>query len=317
MIKVEGLTKYFGNFPAIIDVSFQVEKGEVLGFLGPNGAGKTTTMKIVTGFMPPTSGTVKVADHDIISDSLEARRQIGYLPETVPLYTDMSVKDYLAFMGSLRGMSKDYIRRRVDAVIDICRVDDYRNTLIGRLSKGYRQRVGLAQAILHEPNILVLDEPTIGIDPIQVVETRELIKGLGGEHTLILSTHILPEVSMICGRVIIIHEGRIVAVDKPENLASALQGGERVEIDVRGPSRNVTQALEAVEGVQSVTRTPVTNGQAYSIYTVETQQGAEARSKLAVAVVEGGWSLLRLEAIGMTLEDIFLRLTTSEEGSEV
>jgi len=316
MIEVEGLTKYFGNFPAITDVTFQVEKGEVLGFLGPNGAGKSTTMKIVTGFMPPTSGTVKVADHDIISDSLEARRQIGYLPETVPLYTDMSVKDYLAFMGSLRGMSKDYIRRRVDAVIDICHVEDYRNTLIGRLSKGYRQRVGLAQAILHEPNILVLDEPTIGIDPIQVVETRELIKGLGGEHTLILSTHILPEVSMICGRVIIIHEGRIVAVDKPENLASALQGGERIEIDVRGPSRNVTQALEAVDGVQSVTRTPVTNGQAYSVYTVETQQGAEARAKLAVAVVEGGWNLLRLEAIGMSLEDIFLKLTTSEEGLE-
>ena len=316
MIEVEGLTKYFGNFPAITDVTFQVEKGEVLGFLGPNGAGKSTTMKIVTGFMPPTSGTVKVAGHDIISDSLEARRQIGYLPETVPLYTDMSVKDYLAFMGSLRGMSKAYIRRRVDDVIDICRVDDYRNTLIGRLSKGYRQRVGLAQAILHEPNILVLGEPTIGIDPIQVVETRELIKGLGGEHTLILSTHILPEVSMICGRVIIIHEGRIVASDKPENLASALQAGERIEIDVRGPSRSVTQALEAVEGVLSVTRTPVTDGQAYSVYTVETQQGAEARAKLAVAVVEGGWNLLRLEAIGMTLEDIFLKLTTSEEGSE-
>ena len=312
MIQVEGVTKYFGSFPAVTDISFNVEKGEVLGFLGPNGAGKSTTMKILTGFLPPSSGKVTIAGHDIVSESLEARRHIGYLPETVPLYTDMTVHDYLGFMGRIRGMSRDYVARHTPEVIDICRLEDYRSTHISKLSKGFRQRVGIAQAIIHEPDVLVLDEPTIGIDPIQVVETRQLIKNLGGEHTVIVSTHILPEVSMICERVVIIHEGEIVAIDRSETLASGLRGVERIELEVRGPQRDVANALSSVEGVREVVRTPGdTTG--VSRFKIEADLGFEIRAQLAIEVVNGGWDLLRLEAIGMSLEEIFLRLTTSED----
>ena len=312
MIQVEGVTKYFGSFPAVTDISFNVEKGEVLGFLGPNGAGKSTTMKILTGFLPPSSGKVTVAGYDIVSESLQARRHIGYLPETVPLYTDMTVHDYLGFMGRIRGMSRDRVARRIPEVIDICRLEDYRSSHISKLSKGFRQRVGIAQAIIHEPDVLVLDEPTIGIDPIQVVETRQLIKSLGGEHTLIVSTHILPEVSAICERVIIIHEGEIVAIDKPETLASSLRGVERIQLEVRGPQRDVAKALRDVEGVRDVVRTPGdTTG--VSRFEVEATLGSEIRAQLAVEVVNAGWDLLRLESIGMSLEEIFLRLTTSED----
>ena len=207
MIEVNGVTKYFGTFPAITDITFRVEPGEIVGFLGPNGAGKSTTMKIITAFMPPTEGSVSVAGYDVTNESLDARRHIGYLPETVPLYTEMTVREYLDYMGRIRGMDKDRLRVRIADVVEICRLEDYYSSIIGKLSKGFRQRVGIAQAIIHEPDVLVLDEPTIGIDPIQVVETRQLIKDLGGEHTLIVSTHILPEVSQICERVIVIHEG--------------------------------------------------------------------------------------------------------------
>ena len=312
MIELENVTKYFGSFPAITDISFRVEKGEILGFLGPNGAGKTTTMKIITGFMPPSSGRVAVAGYDIVNESLEARRHIGYMPETVPLYSEMTVDDYLRFMGRIRGMSGPYIRKRIGDVIGICGLEEYQASIIGKLSKGFRQRLGVAQSILHEPDVLIMDEPTIGIDPIQVVETRQLIKSLGGEHTLIVSTHILPEVSMICERVIIIHEGQIVAVDKPENLASTLRGGEQVEMDVRGPEKEVVGALNAVEGVQNVARTS-DGADGYSSYVVEAKQGAEVTAKLASAVVNGGHDLLRLETVAMSLEEIFLRLTTSDE----
>ena len=316
MIELDNVTKYFGNFPAITDISFRVERGEVLGFLGPNGAGKTTTMKIITGFMPASSGIVTVAGYDITSESLEARRHIGYLPETVPLYTDMTVEDYLGFMGKIRGMSSSYIRKRIGDVIDICRLGDYQDSHISKLSKGFRQRVGIAQAIIHEPDVLILDEPTIGIDPIQVVETRQLIKDLGGEHTVIISTHILPEVSMICERVIIIHEGQIVAVDRPENLANRLRGVERIEIDAKGGRRDVMDAIRAVEGVQDVEQTQ-TLGEGVFSYLVESGVGTDNKSKIAAAVVHGGWDLHRLESLGMTLEEIFLRLTTSEEVSQV
>ena len=254
MIEVENLTKYYGDFPAVEDISFTVNKGEVLGFLGPNAAGKTTTMRVLTGFMPPTSGSARIAGFDVVDQSLEARRHIGYLPETVPLYTEMSVVDYLDFMGKIRGMDKQWRRRRIGEVIDICRLGDYRSSLIGKLSKGFRQRVGIAQAVLHEPEVLILDEPTIGIDPIQVVETRNLIKGFGGDHTVILSTHILPEVSMVCQRVIIIHEGQVVAIDRPENLSERLRGTERLEVDIRGPSAQVMSALRNIPGVQDVAR---------------------------------------------------------------
>ena len=311
MIELEHISKYYGDFPAVTDISFRVEQGEILGFLGPNGAGKSTTMKVITGFHPPTEGSASVAGYDIVNESLEARRHIGYLPETVPLYTDMEVREYLGFMGKIRGMSANYIRRRTDDVIAICRLEDYSSTYIGKLSKGFRQRVGIAQAILHEPAVLVLDEPTIGIDPIQVVETRQLIKDLGGEHTLILSTHILPEVSMICERVIIIHEGQIVAVDRPENLATRLRGVERIEIDARGASREIASAIEGVEGVEAVDHRYSQEG-GYSTFIVGTDPESEPRSMLASTIVNGGWELLRLQSVGMSLEEIFLQVTTEE-----
>lgn len=316
MIEIENVTKYYGDFPAVTDISFRVEPGEILGFLGPNGAGKTTTMKIITGFMPASSGTVSVAGYDIMTESLQARRHIGYLPETVPLYTDMTVKDYLTFMGKIRGMSSNDRTKRTDEVIDICRLGDYRDSHISKLSKGFRQRVGIAQSIIHEPDVLILDEPTIGIDPIQVVETRQLIKDLGDEHTVIISTHILPEVSMICERVIIIHEGQIVAVDKPENLANRLRGVERIELDVKGNRRKVLDEILSVEGVQDVEQSD-TLGEGVFSYLVEGDVGTETKSKIASAVIHAGWDLHRLESIGMSLEEIFLRLTTNEEASKV
>ena len=312
MIEIEHVWKYFGDFPAVTDISFTVEKGEVLGFLGPNGAGKSTTMKMITGFLPPSAGTLTVAGFDIVTNSLDARRHIGYLPETVPLYTDMTITDYLSFMGKIRGMSGPDIKRRIGEVADLTGLEGYLTTIIGKLSKGYRQRVGIAQAIIHEPDVLILDEPTIGIDPIQVVDTRRLIKDLGGEHTLIISTHILPEVSMICERVIIIHEGQIVAVDRPENLAARLQGVERIEIDVKGPSKNIVEALQRIEGIHEVERNYVQDG-GFSTYVVAADSKADLRARMAVAIVNGGWELLRLQSIGMSLEDIFLKLTTTEE----
>ena len=313
MIEVENLTKYYGNFPAISDVSFTVEKDEILGFLGPNGAGKSTTMKILTGYMPPTEGVVRIAGYDVVSHSLDARKHMGYLPETVPLYTDMTVRGYLGFMGSIRGMSRDRIRRRIGDVVDICRLGDYTDTLIGKLSKGFRQRVGIAQAILHEPDILILDEPTIGIDPIQVVETRQLIKDLGREHTVVISTHILPEVSVICQRVVIIHEGEVVAVDRPENLAERLQASTQVVVDVRGPKEKVAAALQGIDGVQSVAMTPIEGSTAS--YTVTSKRDEDIREEVARQVIQQGWGLLRQESVSMTLEQIFLRLTTEESSS--
>ena len=310
MIEVDHLTKYYGKFPAVTDISFAVEKGEILGFLGPNGAGKTTTMKILTGFMPPTSGTARIAGHDVVSQSLEARKQVGYLPETVPLYTDMTVRSYLEFMGTIRGMEREHIRRRIGDVVDICHLEEYRDSLIGKLSKGFRQRVGIAQAIFHEPDVLILDEPTIGIDPIQVVETRQLIKSLGTEHTVIISTHILPEVSMLCERVIIIHEGEVVAVDRPENLGQRLQAVEQTIIEIRGPTSQVAKALRGIKGVEEVNFTEMAKGAA--IYTVNSHQGHDLREEISRVVVGKGWGLLGLEGVTMTLEEIFLRLTTEE-----
>ncbi|MFQ5860377.1 MAG: ABC transporter ATP-binding protein [Dehalococcoidia bacterium] len=310
VIEVENLTKYYGDFPAIENVTFSVRKGEVLGFLGPNAAGKTTTMRILTGFMPPTSGAARVAGFDVVDQSLEARRRIGYLPESVPLYTDMTVTGYLEFMGTIRGMEPQHIRRRISEVIDICRLGDYRQSLIGKLSKGFRQRVGVAQAILHEPEVLILDEPTIGIDPIQVVETRQLIRDLGGDHTVILSTHILPEASIVCQRVVIIHEGQVVAEDQPANLAERIQGTQRVDLEVKGPIQEVTSALQAIAGVQQVTSFGTGETRRYSIHV---KRGMELRDRIARVVVNNGWSLLRLEAVAMSLEEIFLKMTLKEE----
>ena len=313
MIEVEELTKYYGDYPAIEGISFTVNRGEILGFLGPNAAGKTTTMRILTGFMPPTSGAARIAGYDVVDQSLEVRRHIGYLPETVPLYTEMSVTDYLDFMGRIRGMDKAWRQRRIGEVIDICRLGDYRDSLIGKLSKGFRQRTGIAQAILHEPEVLIMDEPTIGIDPIQVVETRNLIKGFGGDHTVILSTHILPEVSMVCQRVIIIHEGQVVAVDRPDNLSERLRGTERLEVDIRGPSAEVMTAFRDLPGVLDVTRTERDD---VGIYRIETTGSEDLRAEISNLVLQRGWQLLRLQPIQMSLEEIFLRLTEPESDKE-
>lgn len=308
-IEARGLNKSYGNFHAIEDVSFDVKKGEILGFLGPNAAGKTTTMRIVTGFMPPSSGTVTIAGHDVISQSIEARRLVGYLPETVPLYTDMTVTGYLNFMGTLRGMKRDKIKSRTNDVIDICKLGDYHNTFIGKLSKGFRQRVGIAQAIIHEPEVLVLDEPTIGIDPIQVVETRKLIKDLGQDHTIILSTHVLPEVSMVCQRVLIIHQGQIMAEDSPQNLAERLQGVDRIEIEAQGPTAEIMGVLRNVKGIIDVTHSDSGNSSKFS---VQVRHGQDLRDEISKAIIQNGWKLLGLQFMSMSLEDIFVQLITKE-----
>ena len=310
MIVASQLTKAYGNFHAIEDVSFKIEKGQTVGFLGPNGAGKTTTMRIITGFVPPTSGTATIGGYDVVENSREARKLVGYLPETVPLYTDMTVKGYLSFAGTLRAMNSKYLRTRIDDVVDVCGLNDYFHSYVGRLSKGYRQRVGIAQAILHEPQVLILDEPTIGIDPIQVVETRQLIKDLGRENTIVLSTHILPEVSMVCDRVLIIHEGQIVAEDSPRTLAERLQGVERLAVEVQGPADQVAAALRKVSGVVNVSYTEAGDR---STFRLQLRRGEDLRDEISRAVIDNGWGLLGLQLESMSLEEIFLKLTTSEE----
>ncbi len=311
MIQVEHLTKYYGDFIAIEDVSFEVKRGEIVGFLGPNAAGKTTTMRILSGFLPPTEGTAIIAGFDILKNSLEARRQIGYLPENVPLYTDMPVRSYLDYQARLHGMESQARKSRTDFVIERLRLQDYTETLIGRLSKGFRQRVGVAQAILHDPQVLILDEPTNGIDPVQVVETRELVRGLGQDHTVVFSSHILSEVSAISTRIVVINEGRVVAEDRPENLSVRLRGTEQIQMQIRGPGRNIAARLRQVDGVQDVTRKEV-DGNVF-LYTLECSPGLNLSEQLANLVVRQGWGLLGLQAVTMSLEDIFLQLTQREE----
>jgi ABC-2 type transport system ATP-binding protein len=288
------------------DISFNIEKGEIVGFLGPNAAGKTTTMRILTGFLMPTRGDVSVAGHDMLSHSLEARQHIGYLPETVPLYTDMTVRSYLNFLAKLRGLDTTRIKTRIEEVVDVCHLEEYIDVIMGKLSKGFRQRVGVAQAIIHEPEVLILDEPTIGIDPIQVAMTRQLIKELGKETTILLSTHILPEVSVTCERVIIIHEGRIVAEDRIENLSSKISGSKQIRLEVEGPAEKVTECLRQIKGVSRVSYQD-------SHYIIECSAEQDPRSKITEAIVQNGWTLLSLESVEMSLEDIFLKLTTEEE----
>ena len=313
MIEVRDLTHYYGPTPAVENVNFTVRRGEILGFLGPNGAGKTTTMRILTGFMPPTRGTVTLDGYDVVAKSLEVRRRVGYLPESVPLHTEMTVRNYLKYMGTLRGMSGRRMRARIEEVIDVCRLWDYHKTIIGKLSKGFRQRVGIAQAILHEPEVLVLDEPTIGIDPIQVVETRSLIQDLGREQTVVLSSHILPEVSMICQRVLIIHEGHIVAADTPNNLAQHLRGVEQLEVEIGGPPAEVLPALRGIEGATEVTHHPRPG---VNVYRIQFREGSDLRDEISRTVVSRGWSLRSMQVNSMSLEEIFLRLTAGESEGE-
>jgi ABC-2 type transport system ATP-binding protein len=308
MIQAQDLTKFYGPKAAIQDVSFQIEKGEIVGFLGPNAAGKTTTMRILTGFMPPSSGSARVAGFDCMNDSLEVRRRIGYMPETVPLYPEMVIWDYLDFFAKVRGL--DDRDRRIARVMDTCGITDVAQRLVGQLSKGYRQRVGLAQALLHEPEVLILDEPTVGLDPKQVVQVRELIKNLAGQATIILSTHILPEVSQICQRVLIINEGRIVAEDTPANLTRRIQRVERVLLRVREVNDTLKQRLCEVPGVNSAAL------RGDGAYEVECELGTDHRAELAAVVVQGGWDLLELRPVDLTLEEIFLQLTTAEQPHE-
>ena len=317
MIDVQDLTKDYGSRRAIDGITFKVERGEVLGFLGPNGAGKTTTMRIITGFMPPTRGTVSIAGFDIFRQSLEARRRIGYLPESVPLYTEMSVGGYLDFMAKIKGVPRAKRREQIDRAMEATRVQDRARQLIGKLSKGYRQRVGLSQALLGEPDVLILDEPTVGLDPRQITEVRDLIKEIGRDHAVILSTHILPEVSMVCSRVLIVDDGKEVAEDTPENLMRQLRGSEAVQVTVRGPRAAVMDAIRSVPGVLSVTLAGEGSTDGVARYTVATDPGADVREELAKTLVDGGHGLIELRMAGVSLEDVFLRLTTEESDEAV
>jgi len=309
MIEVDNLTKRYGRHTAVNGVSFKVEKGEILGFLGPNGAGKTTTMRILTCYLPPTEGTARVAGHDVFKDPIEVKRRVGYIPETPPLYTDMDVTTFLDFCAKIKGIPGKDRKAKIADAIEKCRLGDVRTKLISKLSKGYRQRVGLAQAILANPEVLILDEPTAGLDPKQIIETRELIKSLGGAHTIILSTHILPEVEMTCGRVVIINKGRVVAEDTPGNLTRRLRGSGTMRLEVRGEAQAAADALSAVAGVTAVR--PRSDGDS-CVVDVDTEPGRDVRAELAAAVVSRGLGLLSLQQAGMSLEEIFLELTTSD-----
>ena len=311
MIEVQHLTKQYGPFTAVDDVSFRVERGEILGFLGPNGAGKTTTMRVLTGYMPPTEGTAIVAGYDVLDQPIEAKRRTGYLPETPPLYPDMTVREYLAFCARIKGVARADRTSRVDSVMEKTRIADMASRHCGKLSKGYRQRVGLAQALLHNPDVLVLDEPTAGLDPKQIIETRRLIKELAGDHTIVLSTHILPEVSQTCDRVVIINKGRVVAVDSVSNLTARASESSVVYVQVDAGGADVGAAVAAVEGVARIEATRADAG--VTAIEVHGEKGRDIRRALAAAIVSRGWGLLELRQARVSLEDVFLHLTTEEQ----
>jgi len=309
LIDVKNLTKNYGSFQAVKDVSFFIDKGEVVGFLGPNAAGKTTTMRILTCYMSATEGTASVAGFDVFENAMSVKRRVGYLPENPPLYNEMTVESYLSFVGKIKGLSGKDLKSKLEKSLERTSTLDVRKRLIAKLSKGYKQRVGLAQALIHDPEVLVLDEPTIGLDPKQIIEVRELIKELGEDHTIILSTHILPEVSATCGRVIIINNGRIVAEDTPENLTGGREGHENIEVSIEGPSGEVTSALKALSGIKRVE----SNGEGKNfVYKIEIDKKSDARKAVAACVVNNGWGLLELKSVGVSLEEIFLQLTTDE-----
>jgi len=310
VIEVQHLTKRYGPITAVDDVSFKAERGEILGFLGPNGAGKTTTMRVLTGYMPATDGKAIVAGYDVLEQPVEAKRRTGYLPETPPLYPDMTVSDYLTFCARIKGIPRSERATRLHSVMERTQIADVAARHCGKLSKGYRQRVGLAQALLHNPEVLILDEPTAGLDPKQIIETRRLIKGLGGDHTIILSTHILPEVSQTCNRIVIINKGRVVAVDTPDNLTARLRGSETMYLQIDSMGGDAEAALSLVPGVTRVAVSDRRDGIAG--YEVESEHGRDVRRQLAAAVVSHGWGLLELRPMRMSLEEIFLQVTTED-----
>jgi ABC-2 type transport system ATP-binding protein len=315
MITVKNLTKRYARTVAVDHISFEVQKGQIVGFLGPNGAGKTTTMRILTCFLPPTDGSANVAGFDVLEQPMEVKKRIGYLPETPPLYPEMEVEEYLTFVGKLKGMSGPSLATRVGEVSERCAIADVRKKLISKLSKGYRQRVGLAQAIIHNPDVLILDEPTAGLDPKQIIETRDLIHNLAGSHTIILSTHILPEVEHICQQVIIINKGKVVATDSVQNLQNRARGAESIVLEVEGrdgdlDAKLIQQRLEMVSGVSRVVFKE--SRASRSLFEVESLKDRFIRGDLARAVVEAGWNLNELRPSAMSLEEIFLQLTGSE-----
>jgi ABC-2 type transport system ATP-binding protein len=319
MITVKDLTKRYARTVAVDHISFEVAKGQIVGFLGPNGAGKTTTMRVLTCFLPPSSGTATVAGFDVLEQPLEVKKRIGYLPETPPIYPEMETSDYLEFVGKLKGLRGIELQKRIGYVCDRCAIGDVKNKLLGKLSKGYRQRVGLAQAIIHNPQVLILDEPTAGLDPKQINETRDLIKDLAGEHTIILSTHILPEVEQTCEQVIIINQGKLVATDSVRNLQARARGAESVVVEIAGRNGSLDAStaqskLEHVAGVSKVMSKEQKDSRL--VFEVESQKGQLVRGDLARAVVESGWDLNELRPAAMSLEEIFLQLTGTDAGSE-
>ncbi|MBE9260157.1 MULTISPECIES: ABC transporter ATP-binding protein [Aphanizomenonaceae] len=315
MIEVEHLSKIYGSTTAITDVTFSVEPGEILGFLGPNGAGKTTTMRILAGYLPATTGTAKIAGYDVHDHSLLVRQRIGYLPETPPLYPEMTVEGFLHFVARIKGVSSGDRPTKVTAAINRCNLEDKRKVIIRKLSKGYRQRVGIAQAIVHDPPAIILDEPTIGLDPRQIIEVRNLIKSLAGTHTIILSTHILPEVSMTCSRVAIINRGQIVATNTPENLMTQLTGGAGYELEIGGDAALARQMLQNIADVSSVELMPnhQQSSDNHTCLRVILQPGTEPGKEITAALIRAGFDLYEMRRINATLEDVFLELTTAEK----
>ncbi len=313
MISVQHLGKRYGDVIAIDDINFTVNKGEVLAFLGPNGAGKTTTMRILTCFMPATSGTATIAGHDIFEEPMEVKRRIGYLPETPPLYPEMTVIEYLRFVAKIKGLSKTEQKKGLISAIEKTGLTEVSKRLIGNLSKGFRQRVGLAQALIHNPDVLILDEPTVGLDPRQIIEIRELIKQLAGEHTIILSTHILPEATAVSKKVVIINRGRIVAVDSQEHLSSQVRKSEKISLRIRRGSSDTAHKIQSIDGVIRVTA-QAESDEDESSFIVESDLGQDIRERVSKTVVEEGWGLLEMKPLVLSLEEVFLQLTTEEQG---
>jgi ABC-2 type transport system ATP-binding protein len=311
LIEVQDLTKTFGERTAVDHISFAVNKGEILGFLGPNGAGKTTTMRMLTTFMPATSGTARIAGFDVFDNSIEVRRHIGYLPENPPVYPDMTVESYLDFVARIKGVPTEKRAQRVTDALEKTNITDKRDELIKRLSRGYKQRVGLAQALVHDPDVIILDEPTVGLDPKQIIEVRHLIKNLAGSHTIVLSTHILPEVSMTCDRVVIINKGKIAAVDTPQNLTSQLKGGQRIRVEVQASEQPLREVLAQIPGASRV-QIEAAPLRGHVLATIEAAEGKDIRSAIAARIVEKGWLLFELKGVSLSLEDIFLELTTDD-----
>ncbi len=307
MIKVEGLEKYYGKFKALDGVTFEAKRGEILGLLGPNGAGKTTTMRILTTYLPPSGGRALVAGFDVVKQSMEVRRRVGYMPENPPLYLDMKVKSFLGFVGELKGLSGKRLSERLEYVREVCQIGEVWDKFIAQLSKGFRQRVGLAAALVSDPPVLILDEPTIGLDPKQIKYTREFIKSLGGDHTILLSTHILPEAEMTCDRVAIIDKGRIIAVGTPEELARKIHRVNAVRVELTGPPNEVYRALLELDGVVQVIPQ-----ERLGVYLVEFEPQWKTREQITKLAHRQDWSILELSPIEASLEEIFLELTTEE-----